>query len=381
MVDRIEPIGRSTMGRTAGSSPTTLRSKPGALVSSRASREASLFSPGDKLMRPSPKFRALLPALASLVGLSLAPAAGDARPQLLVLNKSGDTLAFVNPATMKVESTIGTGHAPHEIAVSADGATAYVANYGTPDAPGSTLTVVDVRKRAVSRTLDLGPYKRPHGIKVGGDGKIRVTSEESKALLLVDPSTGRVERAIETGQLKTHMVVLTPDGARSFTANVESGTVSAIERDGKITQIPVGKGPEGIDVRPDGKEVWVAHRGDGGLSIIDVSTLKVTRTIDGICRQPIRVRFTPDGRSALVSCFESNEVLDVDPSSREIRRRIPMGKAPIGILITADSRTAFVANTAADTVSVLDLAEGKMTGTFSPGREPDGMAWGASQGD
>lgn len=321
--------------------------------------------------------------LALMTTLTLAAAEGrpssEPKPQLLILLKSADALAFADPAGLKVTGTVPTGHAPHEIAVSADGGTAYVANYGTAQAPGSTLTVVDVRKRAVLKTIDLSPYRRPHGISAGGDGRIRVTCEDSKALLIVDPSAGRVDRAVETAQEKTHMVVLTPDGKRAFTANIESNTVSGIDAGFRVTQIPVGKGPEGIDLSPDGGEVWAAHRGDGGLSIVDSAALKVTKTIEKVCDQPVRVKFTPDGKSVLVSCFESNEVIVIDSAAREVRRRIPMGKAPIGILIASDSRTAFVANTAADAVSLVDLAVGKVIGTISPGKEPDGMAWGAPQ--
>ena len=324
----------------------------------------------------------VLPALlaVALAGENAAPASGPKGPWLLVLNKSGDTLAVVDPGTKKVVSTLRTGKGPHEIAVSADGAKAYVANYGTREAPGSTLTVVDLRTMSVSRTINLGEYRSPHGIAVGQDGRIYLTCEGNKAILVVNPETWSVERSFETGQEITHMVAVAPGARRAFAANIGSDTVTVVDLDdGRVTQIAVGKGPEGIDVGRDGKEVWVAHRGDGGLSIFDAGSLQRVKAFEKICGMPIRVMFTFDGRSVLVSCAESNEVLVLDAASREIRKRIPTGEAPIGIVITPDSRTAYVANTRADKVSVLDLVEGKVTGTISPGKEPDGMAWVPAQ--
>jgi YVTN family beta-propeller protein len=326
---------------------------------------------------------ALAPALLAVEAPPAAPgAAREKGPWLLVLNKSDDTLALVDPATLTVAAVLPTGKGPHEVAVAPDGRSAYVANYGTREAPGSTLTVVDLAARRAARSLDLGTHRRPHGIVTAGDGRIVVTCEGTRSLLVVDPASGRVERAFETGQEVTHMVVLAAGGRRAFTANIGSDTVTAVDLEtGSMTQVPVGKGPEGIDVTPDGREVWIAHRGDGGITILDAASLAKVKVLDKVCATPIRLRFTPAGDAALVSCLADDALLVIDPASREVRRRIPAGKEPIGILPRPGSKTVYVAGTRSDTVSVVDLGEGKVTGSFSTGKEPDGMAWAPAQGD
>jgi YVTN family beta-propeller protein len=312
------------------------------------------------------------------------PAGTAARPELpagtlLVVNKSADTLAFVDSARLQVIATVPTGHAPHEVAVDAAGAMAYVSNYGTQERPGSTLTVVDIAARRAVATIDLAPLQRPHGILIAPDGTVLVTYEGSQAVAAVDPASRRAAATIPTGQQVTHMLAITPDGSRLYSANIGSDTVTRMDLAlREVTHIPVGKGPEGIDVSPDGREVWVAHRGDGGLSILDEAAGRVKETIPSVCEMPIRVKFTPQGGLALVSCAKSNDVTvlaSAGMKARTVALRIPTGEMPVGVLVLPDGSHAFVANTLADRVSVLDMQSGKVVATFSPGDEPDGMAW------
>src|SRR5437899_311852 len=111
------------------------------------------------------------------------------------------------------------------------------------------------------------------------------------------------------GQGKTPsppLLVLTKDGRTIFVSNVESNTVSVEEMKKKITDwtgtnVKVGKGPEGIDISPDEKEVWAANSGDGTVSIIDVASKKVTQTVDVKTKHSNRLKFTPDGKLVLIS--------------------------------------------------------------------------------
>ena len=317
-----------------------------------------------------------------LISLTLAAAAlvvpepALAAGQLLVLNKSADTLAFVDPDKLEVLATVATGHAPHEVAVDATGSTAYISNYGTQTDPGHTLSVVDVAGRRAVTVIDLGEFTRPHGIVIAQDGSLWVTCEGSQAVVVVDPKERKVVRSFSTGEQVTHMIVLAPGGGKAFTANIGSDTVTMIDAStGEVTRIPVGKGPEGIDITPDGRQVWVAHRADGGLSIIDAGTGKVTRTIEKIGEMPIRLKFTADGGRALISCANGGEVVIYD--AREVKElgRIKTGEMPVGILVMPGGHRAFVANTRSDRVTLLDLDKREILGTFSPGKEPDGLAW------
>ncbi len=325
----------------------------------------------------SPSKRAAVAAIACAVVASgaLIPTAAQAQ-KLLVVNKSGSTLSIVDPASRSELAVIETGFAPHEVAVSPDGRFAYVSDYGNNDRPGSTITVIDIAEGRSLGTIPLGSHTRPHGITVASDGTVWVTAEGSQHVLQVDPQERRVVQAIETTQRVTHMVVVAEGAERAYTANIGSGTVTAVDaKAGSVLrQIETGAGAEGIDVTPDGKTVYVTNRAAGTLSEIDVASNTVRRTLE-VGDFPIRVKVRPDGSEALVSNARGREVVAVDLQQWEVVRRLEVGSVPVGILITPDNRIAYVANTGDDKISVIDLDEWKLEGEIVAGDEPDGMAW------
>jgi len=293
---------------------------------------------------------------------------------LIVLNKSDHTAAFVEMKSMSIVRKVPTGIAPHEAAVSPDGKTLYVANYGAKE-PGSTISEIDIPAGTVRRMVDLGEHRRPHGIAVGRDGSVWVTTEASKSVLRLSAEDLRIEQVYKTDQEVTHMIALTPDGKRAFTANIGSGSVSMIDVEtGKVTSLATGSGAEGIDISPDGTELWVAHRNENDVKILDPWTFKVVDRIR-TAKFPIRVRFTPDGQTVLVSCAQSNQLMVIDRESREEIVRLTLDDVPIGIQVSRDGKFAFVANTQADRVTLVDLQGLRVMGSFSTGREPDGMTW------
>jgi len=303
-----------------------------------------------------------------------APSATGLKEALVVLNKSDHTAALIETEFFEVVRTIPTGIGPHEGAVSPDGKTLYVSNYGAA-APGDTLTEIDLPAGTVRRTVNLGANRRPHGLAVGPDGSIWVTTEESRSVLRLSPKELKVEKVYQTAQDGTHMIVLSPDGKRAFTANIGSGTVTAIDTATGATQSAVtGKGAEGIDITPDGKEVWVAHRDESDVAILDAVTLKILARLKTGAR-PIRVKVTPDGKRVLVTCSQSNELRIFDRTTRLEAGNIRLDGAPIGILIAPGGKLAFIANTQADQVSIVDLERLELLGSFYAGREPDGMVW------
>ncbi|MFW5947871.1 MAG: hypothetical protein ACOCUW_05205 [Gemmatimonadota bacterium] len=299
-----------------------------------------------------------------------------AQELLLVVNKSGSSLSFLDGRTGRSVATVETGYAPHEVAVSPDGRWAYVTDYGTGPEPGSTVTIVDVAARARVGTIDLGEHTRPHGVAVVDDGGVWVTTEGSRHVLRLDPETRSIELEAETGQDVTHMVVAATSRGRVFTANIGSGSVTAVDAaTGRVVaQLETGAGAEGLALSPDGERVYVTNRSAGTLSEIDVATATVTRSLP-VGEFPIRVELLPDGSKALVSNAQANEVAVVDLAEWEVERRIPVGEMPVGIEVVPDGSRAFVANTGADRISVIDLRTWQVVGQVEAGPEPDGMAW------
>jgi YVTN family beta-propeller protein len=334
-----------------------------------------------------------VPSLAAAAGLLLAAQLSAAT--LIVGNKAEATASLIDLGTGKVVATLPTGEGPHEVAVSPDGRWALVANYGTRERPGATLTVIDVPAARVARTVDLGEHRRPHGVEWLDGGRALVTAEAGKALLEVDVAAGKVLRAISTGQEVSHMVAATPGGKRAFVANIGSGSMTAIDLAAgkKLADVATGAGAEGIAVTPDGRHVWVTNREAGTLTAVDASTLEVVATVE--CPGfPIRAKVTPDGKHVLVSNARNGDVAVVSTADRRLERRVAMGieaattegrllgafgasPVPIGIVIAPDGRRAWIANSNADKIAVLDLEAWKVTGHLAAGKEPDGMAYSA----
>jgi YVTN family beta-propeller protein len=318
---------------------------------------------------------------------------------LVVLNKAEATASLIDLKSGAVVATIPTGQGPHEAAASHDGKHVLATNYGTAQAPGQTLTLIDVAAKQAIKTIDLGEYKRPHGVRWMKDGKRAVvTAEANKVLLIIDVFEGTVKSAIPTDQEVSHMVVTTPDEKFAFVANIASGTVTAIDLVGGklVRQIATGKGAEGIDITPDGKQVWITNRSADTVCVIDAKELSVTATLPSKSF-PIRARSTPDGKQVLVSNASSGDIAVFDTAGKkEIRRiKIPLEAAdtegrlfnsqfgnssvPIGIVIHPNGKQAYVANANADAISVIDLEKWTVAGKLKAGKEPDGMAYSSVQ--
>jgi YVTN family beta-propeller protein len=316
------------------------------------------------------KLAPLLAAIGALLTAGVLPA-----ETLLVLNKEG-TLVIVDPGTKKVLATVRTGDQPHE--VETDGKLAYVSNYGGGPTPGKTLSVIDIAARKELHRVDLTPLGRPHGLWVAG-GKCYFTAEASKIVGRYDPDSNRIDWMLGTGQNTTHMVLVTPDLTKIFTANIGSDSISLIEPAGvgnwNQTVIPVGKGPEGFDLSPDGRQIWAANSRDGSVSVIDVATKRVVNTFGVQTKRSNRLKFSPDDRLVLISDLEAGDVLVLEHATRKELKRIKLGKQPAGILIAPDSARAYVAVTGDDNVAVIDLRTLELADRLKTGVGPDGMAW------
>ncbi|MFZ0522309.1 MAG: YncE family protein [Candidatus Acidiferrales bacterium] len=320
-------------------------------------------------------FSALLIAASTTIAQTQTPTPS---PALLVLNKSANQLAIVDPARKQVVARIETGEGPHEVAASDDGKLAFVTNYGAKD-PGHSLSVIDLVAQKEIHRVDLGPLGRPHGV-LFADGKLYFTAELNKLIARYDPSTNKIDWLLGIGQNRTHMLIRTKYLHEIFTSNVDSDTVTAIEKSSdasgwKETNIPVGKGPEGIDISPDDKEVWAANSGDGTASAIDVATGKVIHTFNVHTKHSNRLKFTNDGKLVLISDPGTNELIIVDVATRKVVKQLNVGRGPGGILIAPKGDVAYVALAGDNAVSVIDLHKLDVASRIPTGEGPDGLAW------
>jgi len=355
---------------------------------------------------------ASLVLLSTLLGSNAIQTKETPPDALLVLAKADGILAIVDPSSLQVIARIPVGHDPHELIASADGKLAYASNYG--GGAYNTLAVVDLVAQTSLPAIDLGALRGPHGLVFVG-GKVWFTAEAAKAIGSYDPATQKVDWIFGTGQNRTHMIYVSPDMKRIITTNVSSGTVSIIEKtiggpgrggpppqgmpnpppgqtgapppqrpggpmgppggDWNQTVIKVGNGSEGFDVSPDGKEIWVANAQDGTISIIDVASKQLTQTLSADVRGANRLKFTLDGKLALVATLGGPDVTVIDAATRKPVKRIPVGHGAAGILMQPDGSRAFVACSPDGYVVAIDLHTLEVTARIPIGNDPDGLAW------
>src|SRR5689334_17565651 len=154
---------------------------------------------------------------------------------LLVANKGNHTLSLIDPASGHQVALIDVGGVTgHEVIASPDGRFAYVPIYGDsgvglPGTDGSKLAIVDLSSHKVVGNIDFGHGVRPHCPQIGPkDGLLYVTTEIDNAVTVIDPATQKILAKIPTGQPESHMLAITRDGRRGYTANVGPGTISVL---------------------------------------------------------------------------------------------------------------------------------------------------------
>jgi len=319
-----------------------------------------------------------LVVLLSIAGVAVAQTPS---PALLVLEKDDRTLAIVDPTSLKIVGRASAGEDPHEIVATDDGRFAYISNYGAFSNPQHTLSVVDLVAQKALPAVNLGALLAPHGLEFL-NGKVYFTAEGSKVIGRYDPNSRQIDWVLGIGQNRTHMLVVAKDASRIFTSNVNSGTISILDRDKHAdasgwteTQIRVGKGPEGFDVSPDGKEIWAANSHDGTVSIIDVAGRKVTQALDLHTKFANRLEFTPEGKLVLISDLGTGDLVVLDAAARREITRLSLGHGAAGILLGPNGSRAYVALSPDSYISIVDLKTLSVIGRIETGKGPDGMAW------
>lgn len=331
------------------------------------------------------------------LALLLGSGASWAADKVYVANEGADTVSVLDATTLRTLASVRVGKMPHNVQVSPDGQSAWVTNNGEPVTTSGAAAHAGMAHDAHQAATAAG------------------------AVWIIDTRTDAVAAQVPVGRHPAH-VVLTPDGRHAYVTNGGDDTVSVIDAAARtlVATIPVGQYPHGLRARPDGKEIYVANLKAGTVSVIDTSSQKEVAQITA-GKGPAQTGFTPDGRWAFVSLSQENAVALIDPSSRQVVRKIAVGSVPIQLYATADSRTlvvanqgsrqkpgrtvslisletfqviqtietaagahgvvvdrdgryAYITNTYANSVSVLDLLNRRVTQTIPVGKAPNGIS-------
>jgi YVTN family beta-propeller protein len=293
---------------------------------------------------------------------------------VLVANHESDDASIVDVAA-RTFVRVPVGDNPHEAAVSADGRWGAVTVLGV-----NRLAVIDLLNRRVARMVDLSRYRHPHGVDFvpGAPSTVAVTSGASKSVLLIDVTSGMVVAVIPTASTGSHMLGITADGRRLYTANnVRAGGITELDVTGRalVRDLRIAPETEAIAVAPDGSTVWVGSNTRGTVSVVDTERWQIDTTIPPV-GYPYRIGISPDGMRAVVTDMEGDRVLIYDVKTRALLGQVGGLGEPRGVRIAGDNRTAFITLIREDVVAAIDIVDMKVLMRVPVGAYPDGVGWG-----
>ena len=283
---------------------------------------------------------------------------------LVIAQMDESQVVLVDGETYKTIATLDTGKNPHEVRVSRDHRYAYVA-------AGKTITAIDLKQRKVKANFDLGQHSA-HDIRVSRNGRLLwLACARTQSILELDSETGQVLKTYKTNQEGSWFVEVTPDERKFYTPNLEGKSVSVIDRaTGNVKVIPFEHAVYGIDITPDGKQVWVSG---GDPAVIDTNKDEVIARIKTSEAETGRIRITSDGRRLVVALAKKLAVYDT--KTHRLIHETELSSSPKVLTLSGDNRRAMLTNPADNSVSVVDIVAGRQLTAFKTGRKPDGIGW------
>jgi YVTN family beta-propeller protein len=293
---------------------------------------------------------------------------------MIAVDKMGAKVLFLNPATYATEIVIdGFPKTVHELLIVPERARAYVPIFGdgihgrNPN-PQHFLCVFDLHARAHIATIDLSPYIAPHTLKLGPDGLIYITCENSAVVAMIDPASNKVVGAIDSGSTNGHRLIIAPDGKRLYTENEEDGTVSVIDLPARklLGKIETPRPLAGIAISADGRTVVAVDDAQPTLFLIDTEAGKVRDEIvlKDVPKAAQIARYAPDNSLLAVTSLNSNTVSIIDPSFRQ-QTAIKVGSQPMDMAFHGDE--LFVACQGDGSVHVVDIPKRRHKASFQAG--------------
>jgi DNA-binding beta-propeller fold protein YncE len=294
---------------------------------------------------------------------------------MIAVDKMGTKVLFLDPETYETEVVLDDfARTVHELLVMPETGLAYVPIFGdgvhgrNPN-PGHQLCIIDLQKRAHVADIDLRPYIAPHTLRLGPDGLIYITCENSAVIAVIDRSSHKVIEAIETGSTNAHRMVISPDGKRIYTENEEDGAVSVIDLPKRrlLGKIKTPHALSGIAISGDGRTVVAVDDEQPALILIDTASERVAETVplEGVPRPAQIARYSPDGSLLCVTSSRSDTVSLVDSDFRD-QTAVRIGHQPMDMTFRGEE--LFVACQGDGSVHVIDMPSRRATRSFQAGK-------------
>jgi DNA-binding beta-propeller fold protein YncE len=297
----------------------------------------------------------------------------DARG-LIAVDKMGGKVLFLNPETYETEVVLDDfPKTPHELLVVPETGFAYVPIFGdgihgrNPN-PGHLLCIIDLNTRAHVGDIDLRPNIAPHTLKLGPDGLIYITCENSAVVAVIDRSTNTMVDAIPSDSTNGHRLIISPDGQRLYTENEEDATISVIDLPKRklIGKFKTPRPLAGIAISADGKTLVAVDDGEPTLFLVDTESGRLRQEIqlDGVPKPAQIARYAPDFSLLAVSSLNAGTVSLIDPSFKQ-QTAIAVGSQPMDMAFRGDE--LLVGCQGDGTVHVIDIPNRRHKSSFKAG--------------
>ena len=246
--------------------------------------------------------------------------------KLFVSNLASNDISIIETATFQVLSRIETAVQPLDMALSPDAKTLYATNSGA-----GTLTIIDIESSQARTVWLSGVGSGPYGVAASSD------------------------KIFTTDIANSHVLVITPAGQIS-------------------QRLAVPTQPRSLALSPDGKTLYVTSMGIGLLTVIDVASETISRSIELDVSGTFALAPSPDGRKIYLTAHDEDLLAIVDVASGTLLKKLTIGRNPRAISFSPDGKQAYITSSFSNEIHIVDTELDIVTGRFAAGQNPRGIA-------
>ncbi|HEX8153933.1 MAG TPA: hypothetical protein VF698_12440 [Thermoanaerobaculia bacterium] len=286
---------------------------------------------------------------------------------IVVASSDGSHVTLVDAETLAVAGTVAVGSKPHEIALSSDHRIAWVGN------TDGTITAVDLQHRRAMRTIPLTDCKGEHDLRASRDGqKLWIGCARSKVILELDTLSRQTIARHDIKAEGAWILAASPDESLLVTANLEGGSLSFLDEKRDARVIATAPGEIALDIAPDGT-VWAGNSETGAVVLFAKDGTRL-RSVPGM-KGPVRIRFTPGGRYAVINDAPRKALVLVDTKTLEVAKTIELPAEGKVIAVSPDGKRIAASSPDTNQLFIADIASGKVVKSIPIAAKPDGVVW------
>ncbi len=200
----------------------------------------------------------------------------DGRFVYIDVNGPKGNLSVIDTSTYKIIKNITVGAGTDGVAVTPNGMSVYVANYGD-----NTVSVVDTSTFSTIATIPVGI--EPEGIAITPNGKLAYVADYgAKAVSVINTSSNKVLYTVTSLGGNPEGIAITPNGKLAY-VSISGSVIVVINTTTNSIITTIGTSGAGvIAITPDGKFVYTITLGGSAFSVINTSSNQVISTFGSV---------------------------------------------------------------------------------------------------